>query len=93
MQRHEVLGDNGRGYELVLDEDGAIAQVVGDYPEQGGSFVVEEGIPSHAHLEDVPSHVLSRAKAASEKVCYYDPNECLTCFCDSNGSMRCERLC
>jgi len=88
MGTHQVQSSAGQ-FELVIDEKGVIAEVVGPWPDEG-EFTIEGPIPDHVSVE-VPDSI--REAAAGREVCHYDPVRCRTCYCDEKGGMRCYPHC
>ena len=92
MEYHKAMTDSGSEFEVILGDDGLIESVWGSWPEPGGEFVLTQGVPGHAHPSVVPAHV-AESMASGEEVCFYDSDNCQTCFCDETGRMRCVRIC
>jgi len=91
---HRVMATSGSEFELVLDNDGRLDDVVGPWPvEDGAEFELEGPLPAHANLDDAPGHIQAYATERGRDVCFYDPDECRTCFCDATGRMYCRKMC
>src|ERR1700754_1154429 len=82
MGTYNVASSAG-AFEIVVDDDGVITEVAGDWPGPGGEFTIAGPIPEHVSLTDVPESV--RAKGGGREVCHYDPVHCRTCYCDGKG--------
>jgi hypothetical protein len=93
MATHRLSATSGDTFELVLDDDGRIADVAGPWPdEQDAEFELEGPLPSHQNV-DAPQHIAGFAAERSLDVCFYDPVSCRTCYCDAGGRMTCRKMC
>jgi hypothetical protein len=94
MATHQLSATSGETFELVLGDDGRIADVAGPWPEErDAEFELEGPIPTHANVS-APDHVMRFAAEAGREVCFYDPDGCRTCFCDEHGKLLyCRKMC
>jgi hypothetical protein len=93
MATHTVKSSTGSPFEIVIDDDGRIADVVGNWPEAGEEFELRAPLPAHRPPENPPAEVVAKARQRQADVCFYDPNGCRTCFCDDKGHMHCVGEC
>ena len=94
MVNHRLESETGQVVEFVVDDGGRILDMVGEMPTDQDELVFSQGVPNHVNVQDVPEHVRSwGSERGLDEVCYYDPNGCLTCFCDAAGRMHCKKIC
>ncbi len=94
MAMHQVTSSLGGDFEISVGDDGRIADVAGEWPEQGVEFELTGGIPGHTPVEELPENIRSAAASRGQEVCFYDPDGCRTCFCDESGRvLRCVGMC
>jgi hypothetical protein len=91
MSVHEAQSDRGR-FEVVIGENGAITDVVGDWPSEGEEFMLHGPLPEHVSVPDAPLEIQREAAKRGWEVCYYD-GHCRICYCDGEGNMRCQGQC
>jgi hypothetical protein len=91
MNSHQVESDTAGSFEIQVDDEGRITDVVGNWPGPGIEFHMDGPLPLHLAVGEVPDSV--REKAGGRDVCFYDPDHCRTCFCDENGGMHCVGIC
>jgi hypothetical protein len=89
-----MTATTGEAFELAVDEGGRITQVAGPWPdEDGAEFELGGSVPRHVTI-DAPAHIKDFAAARGRYVCYYDPDDCQTCFCDESGdTLYCRKMC
>lgn len=93
MATHTVKSSTGKAFDVVVGEDGRIADVIGDWPGPGEEFKLLAPLPEHRPPADPPAELVARARARQADVCFYDPDGCRTCFCDDKGHMHCVGEC
>ncbi|HEY7874198.1 MAG TPA: hypothetical protein VIG64_03650 [Actinomycetota bacterium] len=79
-------------FEVLLDDDGRISDVVGPWPEADGEVELTGVLPPHAKVGNAPEHINSFAEDRGMDVCFYDGDGCRTCFCVGER-MTCIRMC
>ena len=90
-----MTASTGGDFELVLDGEGRITDVVGPWPdEEGAEFELRGELPAHANVDAAPAHIREFASTWGRHVCMYDPVGCRTCFCDADGNvLYCRKMC
>lgn len=79
----------GSQFEIVVADDGHIAEVVGDWPEAGREFELRNP-PAHMSLRHLPERLAADPASAGRAICFYDEASARTCFCDDTGRvLRC----
>jgi hypothetical protein len=87
LATHCMTASTGEEFEVVVDDDRRITDVVGPWPEGDDAELELRGdLPAHAEVEDVPDHIQDFAASRGIHVCMYDPIGCRTCYCDNEGN-------
>ncbi len=82
MDAHRLTASSGAEFEIIVGEDGRIADITGPWPQDGSEFAFEGPLPTHTRVNKTPAHIDAAAAKRGMDVCFYDPDGCRTCYCD-----------
>lgn len=95
MATFQLRDSSDAAFVLTTDDEGAITDVSGPWPEEPAFELELTGeIPRFSLPRDVPDRIVKEAMAKGLEICYYDPVHCRTCYCDGSGKViRCASHC
>lgn len=95
MSSHAFTDAEGRAFDVTIGVTGEITDVAGPWPDgPTADFELHGMLPPHTAPAGVPDRVRALAIDRGLEVCFYDPVNCRTCFCDGTGRIvRCSKMC